>query len=184
MKGTIVGVGAALTALAIVTMALTTASAHGPTRRKVQEHVEINASPAKVWAAIGSFQDMSWLGLVAKTEGERGNEIGAVRRLTLKTGATVDEELYKYDAEKMSYSYRITAVDVKVLPVTNYSSTVTVAPSADGKGSVVEWAGAFYRGFPNNDPPPELNDEAAVNAVTGLYHDGLDGLKKKLESGS
>jgi hypothetical protein len=167
-------------ALAIVT----TASAHGPTRRKLQQQVEINAEPAKVWAAIGNFQDMSWLGLVAKTEGDKGNEIGATRRLTLKNGATVDEELYKYDAEKMSYSYRITAVDVKVLPVTNYSSTITVSPGTDGKGSVVEWAGAFYRGYPNNDPPPELNDEAAFAAVTGLYRDGLDGLKKKLEGGS
>jgi len=127
---------------------------------------------------------MSWLGLVANTEGDKGNEIGATRRLTLKNGATVDEELYKYDAEKMSYSYRITAVDVKVLPVTNYSSTITVSPGADGKGTVVEWAGAFYRGYPNNDPPPELNDEAAIAAVTGLYRDGLDGLKKKLEGGS
>jgi hypothetical protein len=163
---------------------VTTASAHGPTRRKLQQQVEINAEPAKVWAATGSFQDMSWLGLVAKTEGEKGNEIGATRRLTLKSGATVDEELYKYDAEKMSYSYRITAVDVKVLPVTNYSSTITVSPGAEGKGSVVEWAGAFYRGYPNNDPPPELNDDAAIAAVTGLYRDGLDGLKKKLESGN
>jgi len=167
-------------ALAIVT----TASAHGPTRRKLQQQVEINAEPAKVWAAIGNFQDMSWLGLVAKTEGEKGNDIGATRRLTLKGGATVDEELYKYDAEKMSYSYRITAVDVKVLPVTNYSSTITVSPSTDGKGSVVELAGAFYRFYPINDPPPELNDDSAIAAVTGLYREGLDGLKKKLESGS
>jgi Polyketide cyclase / dehydrase and lipid transport len=167
-------------ALAIVT----TVSAHGPTRRKVQQQVEISAEPAKVWAAIGNFQDMGWLGLVARTEGDKGNEIGATRRLTLKTGATVDEELYKFDAEKMSYSYRITAVDVKVLPVTNYSSTITVSPGADGKGSAVEWVGAFYRGYPNNDPPPELNDEAAIAAVTGLYHDGLEGLKAKIENGS
>ncbi|WP_316160122.1 MULTISPECIES: SRPBCC family protein [unclassified Bradyrhizobium] len=175
---------AATAALAIATTALSTADAHGPTRRKVQEHVEINAAPAKVWAVIGNFQDMSWLGVVDKTAGDKGNEIGATRKLTLKGGATVDEELYKYDAEKMSYSYRITAVDVKVLPVTNYSSTIAVTPSADGKGSVVEWTGAFYRGFPNNDPPPELSDEAAVNAVTGLYKGGLEGLKKKVESGS
>ncbi|MGJ5205146.1 SRPBCC family protein [Bradyrhizobium sp. HKCCYLR20261] len=180
---------AAMAALAIATTALTmsaltSADAHGPTRRKVQEHVEINAVPAKVWAVIGNFQDMSWLGPVDKTEGDKGNEIGATRKLTLKGGATVDEELYKYDAEKMSYSYRITSVDVKVLPVTNYSSTIAVTPSADGKGSVVEWTGAFYRGFPNNDPPPELNDEAAVNAVSGLYKGGLEGLKKKVESGS
>jgi len=157
---------------------------HGPTRQKVRESIEINAPPAKVWATIGNFQDMSWLQPVSKTEGEKGNEIGATRRLTLATGATVDEELYKFDVEKMSYSYRITAVDVKVLPVTNYSSTLTVTPGDDGKGTSLEWAGAFYRGFPNNDPPPELSDEAAVKAVSGLYRAGLEALKKKVESGS
>ena len=71
-----------------------------------------------------------------------------------------------------------------MLPVTNYSSTLTVTPGADGKGSSLEWTGAFYRGFPNNDPPPELSDEAAVKAVSGLYKAGLEALKKKVESGS
>ena len=48
----------------------------------------------------------------------------------------------------------------------------------------MEWRGAFYRGYPNNDPPPELSDEAAIKAVSGLYRAGLDALKKKLEQGS
>src|SRR4051794_32710908 len=170
-------------ALAVLAIA-GTAFAHGPTRQKVRESIEINAPPAKVWAVIGNFQDMGWLQPVSKTEGEKSNEIGATRRLTLSPGATVDEELYKHDAEKMTYSYRITAVDVKVLPVTNYSSTLTVSSGADGKGAVLEWTGAFYRGYPLNDPPPELSDEAAVTAVSGLYRAGLAALKKKIESGS
>ncbi len=183
MRVTIAKAGAVVAALAVVG-ATWAAWAHGPTRQKVRESIEINAPPAKVWAVIGNFQDMSWLQPVSKTEGEKGNEIGATRRLTLADGATIDEELYKYDAEKMSYSYRIIAVDVKVLPVTNYSSTLTVSPGADGKGSSLEWGGAFYRGFPNNEPPPELSDEAAVKAVGGLYRAGLEALKKKVESGS
>ncbi|MGM3293755.1 SRPBCC family protein, partial [Escherichia coli] len=89
----------------------------------------INAPQAKVWAAISNFQDMSWLPPVARTEGEKGNEIGATRKLTLADGATVEEELYKYEPEMLSYSYRITKVDVKVLPVTNYSATLTVSPA-------------------------------------------------------
>ncbi len=81
----------------------------------------------------------------------------------------------------MNYSYRIDKVDMKVLPVTNYSSTIIVLPAEGGK-STVEWRGAFYRGYPNNDPPPELNDEAALNAVSGVYRAGLDNLKKKVEA--
>jgi hypothetical protein len=180
MRVTIAGLTTTLAVLALVGAA----SAHGPTRQKVRESIEINAPPAKVWAVVGNFQDMSWLPPVSKTEGDKGNAVGATRRLTLTPGATVDEELYKFDADKLTYSYRINAVDVKVLPVTNYSSTLTVSPGADGKGSVVEWAGAFYRGFPNNDPPPELSDEAAIKAVSGLYRVGLEALKKKIESGS
>jgi carbon monoxide dehydrogenase subunit G len=173
---------AAAVALALPLVA-TGASAHGPTRKKVTETIEINAPPEKVWAAIGNFQDMSWHPAVDSTAGEKGNEIDATRKLTLKGGGTIDEVLYKFEPEKMSYSYRITAVDVKVLPVTNYSSTITVKP-ADGGKSLVEWRGAFYRGYPNNDPPPELNDDAAIAAVTGVYKLGLEGLKKKIESGS
>jgi len=179
MKGTIARACVVVAAWAV----LGTAWAHGPTRRKVQESIEIDAPQAKVWAVIGNFQDMNWLVGVSKTEGEKGNEIGATRRLTLTQGATIDEELYKYDADMMSYSYRITAVDVKVLPVTNYSSTLTVSPAPDGKAKL-EWAGAFYRGYPNNDPPPELDDEAAIKAVSGLYRTGLEALKKKIESGT
>ena len=47
------------------------AAAHGPTRQKVRESIEINAPPAKVWAVIGTFQDMSWLPPVSKTEGDK-----------------------------------------------------------------------------------------------------------------
>jgi hypothetical protein len=88
--------------------------------------------------------------------------------------------LYKHDAAAMSYSYRITRVEVSVLPVTNYSSTITVKPLGADR-SLVEWRGAFYRGYPNNDPPPELNDEAAVKTMTAVYRAGLDQLKKTLD---
>ena len=77
--------------------------------------------------------------------------------------------------------YEITDVDVKVLPVKNYSSILKVEDEGDGK-SKVTWRGAFYRGYMNNNPPPELSDEAAVKAVTGVYRGGLDELKKKLEA--
>lgn len=170
-----------LTALAVAVPLA--ALAHGPTRQKTVVTIEINAAPEKVWAVIGNFQDMSWHPAIQKTEGKGGNGEGATRVLTLGPGAVIAEEINKYDAAKMMYSYKITDVDVKVLPVTNYSSTITVS-AADGGKSSVEWKGAFYRGFPNNDPPPELSDEAAVAAMTGVYQAGLDALKKKVETGS
>jgi molybdenum-dependent DNA-binding transcriptional regulator ModE len=164
--------------LAVPTLAM----AHGPSRQKITESVEINAPANKVWAKIGNFQDMSWHPAVERTEGQGGNEKGATRKLTLKGGGVIEEVLEKHDDEKMSYHYRITNVDVKVLPVTNYASWLTVEPEEGGK-SKVEWKGAFYRGYPNNDPPANLSDEAAIKAVTGVYRAGLDALKKSMEAG-
>ena len=174
----------ALFGVALMVLALPGAAwAHGPTRQKVTETIDIDAPPEKVWAVIGNFQDMSWHPAVKATTGEGGNTPDVAKRhLDLGGGASLDEELYKYDAENHNYSYRIPTVDVKVLPVNNYSSTITVTPKDDGKASTVEWHGAFYRGYPNNDPPPDLSDEAAIKAVTGIYKSGLEALKTKIES--
>lgn len=168
---------AAVAAIALLPLA---AEAHGPSRQKVTITTEVAAPPAEVWAAIGNFQDMSWHPAVAALKGQGGNTPGATRVLSLGAadGPTIDEVLEKYQPEKMSYGYRITNVDVKVLPVTNYSSHLTVKPGTKG-GSLIEWRGAFYRGFPNNNPPPELSDEAAVKAVTGVYEAGMDALRKR-----
>jgi hypothetical protein len=170
-------------ALGLASLALipNIALAHGPTRQKVTETVEINAPADKVWATIGNFQDMSWHPAVAKLEGAGGNDANATRTLTLTSGGTIEEKLLSTDPAKMIYKYEITKVDPKVLPVNNYSSNISV--KGDGAKSVVEWKGAFYRGFMNNDPPPELNDEASKKAVEGVYRAGLDALKKKLEAG-
>ncbi|SFK28242.1 SRPBCC family protein [Celeribacter neptunius] len=158
------------------------ASAHGATRQKVTLTAELAADPAKVWAAIGNFQDMSWHPAVVSSTGQGGNEIDATRMLYLsdqgEDGPKIDEILYKYDTEKMKYSYRIQAVEVSVLPVTNYSSHLSVAPR-EGGGSVVSWKGAFYRGYPNNEPPENLNDEAAIAAVSAVYQLGLDALVER-----
>lgn len=166
--------------LALVAFLPLPASAHGPSRQKVSEKVEINAPADKVWARIGNFGDMSWHPAIAGTQSS-GNGVGAKRTLTLKSGGTIEEALTKLDAAGRVLSYEITSVDVKVLPVNNYSSSILV--TEDGGRTTVEWKGAFYRGYPNNDPPPELNDEAAVKAVKGVYRAGLDDLKAKLEAG-
>ncbi len=102
--------------------------------------------------------------------------------MTLGNGGQIHEKLEKHDDTKHSFFYRITAVDVKVLPVTNYSAWFSIKPSGSG-GSLVTWKGAFYRGYPNNEPPPELNDQAAKDAVKGVYESGLANLKKLAEQG-
>ena len=156
-----------------------TASAHGPTRQKVTEKIAINAPADAVWARIRNFDALKdWHPAVAESPASNGNNEGSVRQLKLKGGGALTETLEAYDDAKKRYSYR--AKDGGALPVTNYTSTISVA--AEGSGSVVEWRGAFYRGYPNNDPPPDQNDEAAIKAVTGVYQAGLANLKKLAES--
>ncbi len=162
----------------------TSAQAHGPTRQKVTETIEIDATAEAVWEVIQNFGDAQWLPMVESSSADKDNEVGSIRILTLTGGAQVIETLKTYKADKMMYKYRISDAthDVKILPVNNYSSTLSV--KANGDKAIVTWKGAFYRGYPNNDPPEELNDEAAVNAVTGLYKAGLAGLKELVESKS
>jgi len=161
---------------------LNVAQAHGPTRQKVTESIEISASASDVWAVIGDFGTADvWLPMVTASESEGGNTKGATRTLVLGPDTKIYESLKKHSDEKMSYSYKIpvSTHDITILPVNNYSSTISV--KSTDTGSIVTWKGAFYRGYPNNDPPPELSDEAAVAAVTGIYQAGLANLKEMME---
>ena len=153
--------------------------AHGPTRQKVVETVRIAAPASVVWARIKNFDALKeWHPAVEASPADKGNSEGSVRQVSIKGGGSLVETLERYDDAAMRYSYR--AKDGGALPVTNYTSTLSV--SGDGNNAVVEWRGAFYRGYPNNDPPPDKNDEAAVKAVTAVYQSGLANLKKRIES--
>nr|WP_244395960.1 SRPBCC family protein [Beijerinckia indica] len=158
------------------------ASAQELPLQKVVESVEIDAAPEKVWSVVGTFHDMSWLPGVVKTSGTGGNTPKEAKRtLAFGSGATIEEELTHYNAAGLTYSYRIVQVDPKVLPVTHYTSTLTVlAPEAGGK-TKLEWEGAFARASTEKEPPPEFNDAAAVKAVTAVYRAGLENVKKKSE---
>lgn len=167
---------------AVIVAALVLASgaavAHGPSRLKVTETISIAAPPAAVWARIRNFDALKdWHPAVAQSPASQGNEIGSVREIVLKDGGKLSERLERWDDTAMSYSYR--AAPGGALPVTNYASTITVR--AEGEGSVVEWRGAFYRGWPNNDPPPDQNDDAAERAITAVYQSGLGNLKRLVE---
>jgi carbon monoxide dehydrogenase subunit G len=156
-------------------------AAHGPSRQKVEEKIDIGAPPAAVWDVIKDFGTMhTWCPKVASETSQGGNEKGATRELKLPNGRSIKEELKTYDAAKMSYSYKINEVDPADIPVANYSSTIEVKEGAAG-GSTVEWSGAFYRSFMTNNPPPDQNEEAAIKAVTGLYTECLGKLKSVAE---
>ncbi len=168
------------------------ASAHGPVRQKLDEEITINAPADKVWNIIKEYKDLSWLPAIKSVAATGGNEKGATRVLTLKNGGTITEELKKYDAEKMSYAYKITDIStaktithsgveekVPVFPVDNYAASIDVE-SKDG-ATVVSWKTGYYRAYMNNNPPAEMNEEAAKTAVTAVLKEGLANLKTLAE---
>ncbi len=167
-------------------------NAHGPVRGKMTATVNIEAPADEVWAIIKNFDDMSWHPGIKSTEGTGGNDKGATRVLTLAGGGTITEFLKKYDAAKMSYTYKITDMsivktiqhsgqdeDVPVLAVDNYQGKITVKKK--GNSAVVTWIATYYRGYMNNNPPVELNEETADEQVTAVLKAGLTSLLHKFE---
>ncbi|MEQ1559022.1 MAG: SRPBCC family protein [Methyloglobulus sp.] len=168
------------------------AQAHGPVRQKVDEEITINAPAQKVWGIIKDYGDMSWLPPVKSTTVKGGNTEGSTRVLTLQDGGTITEELKKYDEGKMSYAYKITEmstaktinhsgadVNVPALPVDNYAASIDL--EAKGETTVVKWKAGFYRAYTNNNPPAEMNEDAANTAVKGVFKAGLENLKTLAE---
>lgn len=168
------------------------ANAHGPVRQKLEKDITINAPAAKVWNIIKEYNDLAWLPIVKGVTATGGNEKGAVRTLTLKNGGTITEELKKYDADKMSYDYKITDMSsthtivhsgveekVPVFPVDNYAASIKVEDK--GGSSVVSWKTGYYRAYMNNNPPAEMNEEAANTAVEAVLTEGLANLKALAE---
>jgi len=140
----------------------------------VNETAIVAASPARVWAVLGKFSGLpGWHPAVAATDIVKGvdNRRGAVRSVTTRDGARIVEELLAYDAGKHSMTYRI---DASPLPVTDYVSTLAVAPS--DKGSKITWSSRFRR-----DPAArDVDDAKAKDIVAGIYKSGFDGLRTAL----
>ncbi|SNB65497.1 mxaD protein [Arboricoccus pini] len=162
--------------------------AHGPTPHKADLSIDIKADPAKVWAVIANFGDISWNPNAENVESKGGNDpqAGADRTYTLKAGKAfkgggqMEESLDDYDAKQMTYSWRLESEDVESFPVSFYSASIVVAP-ADG-GSKVSVEGRFYRGDTGNEPAPGQDDEAAEAAMAEFLQSALDGIKIKAES--
>lgn len=154
----------------------------GPTRLKVTESLVLDMPPAKVWAIVGNFQDVSWDAETLSATGRGGNTPEqAERQVTLKGGAVFGESLYKYDAAAMSYSYHIDKIDVTRLPVQNVSATLEIVPEDGGAKSVVRWKSAFYRYLTPDEGAPDAADARAVKAVKAYVHAALSGLKAKAD---
>jgi len=146
------------------------------------EKVEIKAPLDKVWAAVKDFDALSkWHPGFASDELVSGSNgrVGSVRKLTIKNGPVIVEQLTAYSDASHSYRYRI--ID-SPLPITDYSSTLSVRAGAGGVTEVT-WSGTWKRKNPADNPPEAESDAGTIKLITGVYRGGLDNLKKMLEGG-
>jgi len=182
LKKLMFGIACVLGALLISPPPASAAMKESTPKLHVSETVTIAAPPAKVWSMIQNFNDMSWHPAVKQDTATNANTPGSERTLDLG-GPKLTETLTRYDAAKMTYSYKINAdpANVKTLPVTRYTSKIMVKPGPD-HGSIVVWRGNFHRADPSASPAADMNDETAMKAVTGVYRAGLDNLKKVAEA--
>ena len=151
---------------------------HGPTRQKIKESITINAKPEEVWNVIKDFEKINiWHPSISKVESDGKNR---TIYYSPRNNTPIKQKLENYNVEKMMYKTSITEVDIKFFPVSTYTANISVKGNDDGTSTVL-WKAAFYRAFLNNDPPPELNEAAAIKAVTEFFQAGLNNLKSKLE---
>ena len=164
--------------LFVIFLLSTPTNSHGPSRQKVSESIEINASSDEVWKIVSDFNNFNWNKSVEKISAS-SNDVGAERTIFFKSGESIKQKLEKIDESKMMVNWRIIETDNKVLPVNSYSAKIFVKPN-DTKTKVIYKSG-FYRGFMGNDPPAELNDENSKKKVKIFIVENLNGLKKIIE---
>ncbi len=154
-------------------------NAHGPTPKKADKSIIINAPIDKVWSVIKHFDKISdWHPDVLSSTGDGKNESGSERSITLESGVLEEGLDYFSDADH-EYNYRLKTENTDAFPVSSYTAAIQLMTEEDK--TKVKWKSRFYRGDTGNTPPKKLNDESAVAAMDSFIENGLQGLKKTVE---
>jgi mxaD protein len=169
------------TVMACVALGISsTVLADPPKTLHVSQTIAIKAPVDAVWLASKDFDGLAkWHPALEKDEIVKGtnNEPGAVRRLSLKGGGTIQEQLLAFSDAAHSFKYKILE---SPLPVVSYVSTYTVKGGKDNT-TVITWVGTFKRKNSADNPPEDQTDDAAKKTIAGIYSSGLANLKKQVE---
>ncbi len=130
----------------------------------------VSTSSDHCWARVGGWGTIhEWHPAIDKTVAE-GEDVGAIRTLTLGDGATLKEELESYDSAARSYSYRFVE---HPFPVDDYHGKISVSDNGDGT-STVTWSGSFLA--------KGVSDDEARQMFEGVYQAGLDAVEAESKS--
>jgi hypothetical protein len=120
----------------------------------VPASVELDATPARVWEALGSDAMWSWAPIIDQLVWitPRPQSAGAVRRLRLLKVNTIEEEFYRWDDERRA-TFRVTRQSRPMLG--GLAEDFLLDPLAGGTRTRLTWTMAIaLRGVPA--PPPAL----------------------------
>jgi len=159
------------TALIGLTLLSPALLAHGPSPRRSNESVSINAPIDAVWAKLAEPCAMAaWHPKISACTAD-----GKDMQLTLDNGGSLTFQIDELDANSHTMYYRFgDGIALETFPVSSLTGKLQV--EAEGSGSKVHWAATFYRFDTHNDPEPGVDDDAAREAVEAFIKSGLTGL--------
>jgi len=151
----------------LIALAATVAIGTAAHAVEVKKRGEAPGTPESVWALVGDFCAIKdWHPAVAECEQvEEGGD--TYRILTLGDGGKIKEKLTKKG--DTSYSYEIVE---SPLPVKNYSATLEIDEDDEDNAVEIEWEAEF-------DPADGVEEAKAIEVITGIFTDGVTGIRKK-----
>jgi hypothetical protein len=143
---------------------------------RVTRSAVIDAPIERVWDVLRDFNShTAWHPVVAESEiegGEPSDQVGCVRRFTLRDGNRVREQLLALSDREHISTYCI--LDA-TLPIRRYVATVQLKRVTDGERTFWHWQSTF-------DAPPGRERELADLVGTGVYEGGFNGLRAYLRT--
>ena len=138
---------------------------------RVTRSAVIDAPIDPVWDVLRDFNShTAWHPVVAESEiegGEPSDQVGCVRRFTLRDGNRIREQLLALSDRDYSSTYCI--LDA-TLPIRRYVATVQLKRVTDGERTFWHWQSTF-------DAPPGRERDLADLVGTGVYEGGFNGLR-------
>jgi hypothetical protein len=134
----------------------------------ISRSANVHAPVSAVWSLIGPFCAIKdWLPPVGQCIED--GKTPSTRILVTRDGKAAFVEMQTARNEALhSYSYRFLA---SPLPVSNYTSTIKVTAKGNGS-STITWSGSYI--------PDHGKEQAANEALTGVYDAGLAEIREKL----
>jgi NADPH:quinone reductase len=141
---------------------------------RVTRSAVIDQPIERVWAVLRDFNShTAWHPVVAESEiegGERSDQVGCVRRFTLRDGNRVREQLLALSDREHVSTYCI--LDASI-PLQRYVATVQLKRVTDGDRTFWHWQSTF-------DVPRGRERELADLVGREVYEDGFEGLRAYL----